>query len=222
MTIVDYLKSFNRKERFLLLHKALGVDGQSFILGDTFRIELGHLLKVVIPKDAFVAMDYHLDWLQMVVYLTANQAPDWPIRNDNLVDGNQEDIDLLVAFEDCRSTYLILIEAKGVTAWSSSQMKSKTERIKRIFHNVGSWADRVIPRFLIMSPTRPQRIEQEDWWPEWMAPGGRLRWLPLPLPEGLVKPTRCDKTGSADRTGEFIRLELVSPVQVTTVRTALP
>ena len=63
MRLIDNLKAFNRKERFILLHKVLGFSDQSFRLGDAFRAELSECLEVDIPSDAFVAMDYHFDWL---------------------------------------------------------------------------------------------------------------------------------------------------------------
>ena len=61
MTLIDHLKSFNRRERFILLHRALDFEGQSFRLGADFRRELTSCIGCNIPTDAFVAMDYHLD-----------------------------------------------------------------------------------------------------------------------------------------------------------------
>ena len=96
--LIDHLRSFNRKERFILLREALGED--TFCLDVGFRTRLGETIGEAIPADAFVAMDYHLDWLQMALYLAATPAPEWPVLNDGLVEANQQDIDLLVAFDE--------------------------------------------------------------------------------------------------------------------------
>ena len=51
--LIEHLRSFNRKERFILLREALGSD----TLGDAFRRRLGDCIGVPVPADAFVAMD---------------------------------------------------------------------------------------------------------------------------------------------------------------------
>ena len=93
--LIEHLRSFNRKERFFLLRHALGVS--TFRLDKAFREALGDEMGLSIPNDAWVAMDYHLDWLQMAVYLAGKPKPPGPIRNEGLIKANQEDIDLLVA-----------------------------------------------------------------------------------------------------------------------------
>ena len=111
--LITHLRSFNRKERFILLREALGTD--TFCLDDAFRERLGNLLGVTVPADAFVAMDYHLDWLQMALFLAATSSPPSSIPNDDLFKANQEDVDLLVAFDDAATTHLVLLEAKMET-----------------------------------------------------------------------------------------------------------
>ncbi|MDE2668487.1 MAG: hypothetical protein OXI51_02405 [Chloroflexota bacterium] len=66
-TLIEHLESFNRKERFILLKEALG-EG-TFRLDAGFRDTLGAAVDVTIPPNAFVAMDYHLDWIQMALHL---------------------------------------------------------------------------------------------------------------------------------------------------------
>ena len=73
--LIHHLRSFNRKERFILLSDALGRD----TLGDAFRERLGEAIGVAVPDDALVAMDYHLDWLQMALYLAETPNPPDPI-----------------------------------------------------------------------------------------------------------------------------------------------
>ena len=206
MDLISNLKAFNRKERFILLHETLGFQEESFRLGDAFRIQLHERLRIAIPKDAFVAMDYHLDWLQMAMYLIENPRPEQPIHNDDMVVANQEDVDLLVCFSDGPRMRLVLIEAKSDTPWSNKQLCSKANRLDRIFGEGRPGTKSVIPSFVMMSPTESKRLKTCSW-PEWMRPGGEPIWLPLSLPDGLMKPTRCNEAGETDENGNSIRLQ---------------
>ena len=66
-------------------------------------------------------MDFHLDWIEMSVYLAARGViPDkTPFRNEHFpkINQNQKDVDLLVAFEGDDTgetrTHMVLIEAKA-------------------------------------------------------------------------------------------------------------
>ena len=64
-TLIEHLRSFNRKERFILLSHALGRDR----LGEGFRSRLREAISRTVPETAYVAMDHHLDWLQLALYL---------------------------------------------------------------------------------------------------------------------------------------------------------
>ena len=203
-TLIEYLRSFNRKERFILLREALG--GETFRLNESFRRRLGDLLGISIPADAFVAMDYHLDWLQTSLYLTATPSPPKPIPNDGLVSGNQEDVDLLVAFEDSATTHLVLIEAKVETGWTNKQLRSKADRLDLIFRHRRPGADLATPYFVLMSPSEPARITT-DGWPDWMRPGGKPMWMELPRPDGLRKVTRCTAEGTVSAGGHYLRID---------------
>lgn len=148
--LIDQLKRFNRKERFFLVGLALG--NPDFTLGDVFRSSVENLfeLKAPIPADAFVAMDYHLEWLYAAVR-GAQVGKPYP-NADGFVKGNQEDIDLLIAFnEGEEKTHVVMLEAKGDAAWSNKQMLSKTRRLKAVFDGVNS--DRVDPHFAFVSRT---------------------------------------------------------------------
>ena len=118
MDLIAVLKRFNRKERFHLLHHALGYEGESFRLGEKFRKALGANIDVRVPPDAIVMMDYHLDWISMAVWLagrTKLPTKQVPVPNEGRVAGNQEDVDLLVAFRSKGTAHLVLVEAKGNT-----------------------------------------------------------------------------------------------------------
>lgn len=69
-SLLDLLQAFNRKERYYLLAAALGVP--CFTLADGFRKKLGALFGIEIPRDAYAAMEYHLDWLYAALALFHN------------------------------------------------------------------------------------------------------------------------------------------------------
>lgn len=209
--VIEFLRQFNRKERFILLSHVLGAQGEEvFRLSPGFRGELGKELGLNIPKNAFVAMDYHLDWIQMALYL-ADKGEQMEIvpKPDKLINTSQRDIDLLVAFKDARSKiHLVLIEAKADTGWTNQQLAKKVERLRGVFPKESHDAEVVEPHFVLMSPQESDRIETSGW-PEWMrAKGAKAHWLKLPLPDGLLKATRWD-TGrnKSDQDGDslFIR-----------------
>ena len=113
--LIKILESFNRKERFFLIAQALGCSNggePAFSLSDSFRQLLDEKLELTnigaaIPQEpamVFVAMDYHLDWLQAALIL-AHTSQDEKFEFDNegqIIMGTQEDVDLLVAFKATR------------------------------------------------------------------------------------------------------------------------
>ncbi len=204
--LIGYLQSFNRKERFYLVGTALGNPG--FRLGDDFREMLHAAIGQIVPKDAFVAMDYHLDWIYASLFL-ASLAPD---RNQNAVferrasiTASQQDVDLLVAFpsHDCPAHFhLVLVEAKLDTAWTNSQVESKAERLAQIFGSDGKSWENVTPHFVVFSPKKPTKISAKRI-PDWMLSDGSLVWTKLTKPAGLRKVTRCDIGGNPDILGTY-------------------
>jgi hypothetical protein len=137
------LASFNRKERFLLVGQSLG--NPAFVLGSDFRERLGALLGRPVPEDAYCAMDYHLDWLYASLMWATGQVhpgnlmpriPDLGLDppRDLKVTGNQSDVDLLVAWVDERDrAQVVMLEAKGFSAWTHKQMAYKSARLVAIF-----------------------------------------------------------------------------------------
>ena len=140
-------------------------------------------------------MDFHLDWLQMALYLAdKDNSISCAIPNDHLVKGNQEDIDLIVAFQDeCTKVHLVLIEAKADTGWTNKQLMLKTKRLNLIFSKQSCGTELVKPHFVLMSPRRPSKVKT-DTWPSWMKERGiSYLWMELSLRDRLLKVTRCDK-----------------------------
>ncbi|PLX88390.1 MAG: hypothetical protein C0618_04300 [Desulfuromonas sp.] len=215
--LIKWLKAFNAKERYFLL--AYVQDQDALQLGPFFRGQLSQKLGVMVPKDAFVAMDYHLDWLyaalHVAVYGPEGSGPGGSHENvlekvageqkqKRMIQGQQEDADLLIAFDLDGVTHLILIEAKGVTSWGNTQMRSKALRLKQIFHDDGGRWENVKPYFLMNSPTEPPYRHDGKTkgivlkgYPKWMlAENGKLSFLPMTNlhRESLKRVTRTEKS----------------------------
>ena len=201
--LIDLLRDLNSKERFFLVGYALG--NPTFKPGHEFRNALGTKLGLPIPEDAFCAMDYHIDWIHAAL-VASRHGVDAHYRNDGLIMAQQEDVDLLVAFERNGIVHLILIEAKAATAWTNGQAESKIERLKKIFGNDADRWSGVRPHFVLMSPTRPARLHTN--WPYWAVDGNlQPLWIPLPIPDSLLKVSRWDdQTSKPRKEGEFWKI----------------
>jgi len=207
MDLMHVLKRFNRKERFHLLRHVLGCEGESFRLSAGFREALGANIGQRVPEDALVVMDYHLDWIAMAVWLAERDGIPTkaaPERNEAQVQGNQEDVDLLVAFKAAGTSHLVLVEAKGDASWDNAQLESKAERLRAIFGEEIADGAKVRPHFVLLAPRESSRIRNRAW-PVWMRTAvARQMALPWPL---TMKPTLCDERGDARRGGPYIRVD---------------
>ena len=107
--IIEYLRSFNRKKRFFLVGTALG--NPAFRLDSAFSQRLGGTFALEVPSDVFVAIDYHLDWIYASAYLSQEgvNASGKHTNTAGLVFGNQEDVDLIVAFDAGETTHVIQV-----------------------------------------------------------------------------------------------------------------
>ena len=181
----------------------------AFSLSDSFRDQLEAKIDVAIPLEpelVFVAMDYHLDWLQAALTLAHSQDGKFQFSNEGdkgpVIEGTQEDVDLLVAFKAGETFHLILVEAKAYSGWTNKQLSSKAKRLRTIFGQDGKkWSD-VQPYFWAMGPNDPNesgRLRLQCL-PEWMRKNDRkLQWLRLRLPEReRRKVSRFDKHEDPD------------------------
>ena len=206
--LIKILESFNRKERFFLIAHALGLHSDSgepaFSLSDSFREQLSATIDVAIPPDpekVFVAMDYHLDWLQAALILAhTNQDANSQFSNaGEVIEGTQEDVDLLVAFQDSKKFHLILVEAKAYSGWTNKQLSSKATRLRKIFGDDGKKWPGVQPYFYTIGPKESEALDPKPL-PGWMLNAdGKLQWLPLPLPVERRVVVRRDQDGDAYR-----------------------
>jgi len=196
--LLTRLEAFNRKERFFVFAQA--TDNPRFTLGAEFRAELGSKLGIEIPENASAYVDYHLDWLHAAIVLD-REPEDAEFRQNRTPEGakivstgNQEDIDLLDAFDGGPSTFLILVEAKAFSPWLRSQMDSKSKRLAMLFGCEETAADAAIqPRFCVLSPTEPTAgALGAETWPKWMLLSDsesslRFAWLELRVPRGRMR-----------------------------------
>ncbi|WP_368230980.1 hypothetical protein [Aeromonas sp. s3] len=215
-SLIDNLKSFNRKERFYLIGQMLG--NPDFRMDDTQLDEISKLIKVKIPSEYFAAMDYHLDWIYASLFLTQdydeNIFPRNFIDNDKKVDlqisGTQEDVDFLLAFIDHENTtHIVMIEAKGDSYFNNAQLNSKNKRFKAIFGNEDTWPN-VRPHFLLCSPKEPQNISIEN--PAYFIypQESQLIWFSLIMDTGKNKVTRCmsgEKNNKPSNEGDHWKVE---------------
>lgn len=225
-TLVQTLQAFNRKERYWLLRDALGTPGAQVPLSEDFRERLSSITEKTVerpvPKDAWWAMDYHIDWLfaALVHFSRGNGAavdstyPNPSPRTSKggagsrLIRGTQEDFDMIVAFDDV----LILLEAKFEGAWSNSQVERKRERLRELdeaWPVVAGTGDRpcdhakIVP--VLTSPKQSKRLVT-DGWPEFLHLDGDKTPFFMPLtftdaPNQFLVPLRCDEGGTSDAGG---------------------
>jgi hypothetical protein len=202
-SLIDYLRMFNRKERYWLLKWSLG----GFEPGQSFRQLVRKELKLDVPTDpesTFLAMDYHLNWIYAALVLAREGKLGEPYENpmcevdgspSRVIEGNQEDVDLLLAFESEAKTQLVMFEAKLDSPWSSKQVRRKAERLQRIF-TAADCLSTVQPHFVLVSPVEPLSVRQSiDQWFAWLSPV-TVRHLPIQVDIERWDVTRCDSTGA--------------------------
>ena len=174
-----------------------------------FRSSLHSALGIYPPDSSFVAMDYHIDWINASLFLALPENDDSVVHPNPelnpIATGTQEDIDLLVAFEEDQTTHLLLIEAKAATSWTNKQTLSKAKRFGAVFGKNGDKYPQVKPYFCLTSPKLPQLLES-DKWPSWMTRDGQPIWFSLDMPSGRRKVTRCDERGKPSVNGRFFRV----------------
>lgn len=154
VSFLELLKSFNRKERFHLLSDVLN---DPFNLSEDYRCRLQCAINVTVPNSAWVAMDYHLDWISVAVKLfqdknSAGNCGKLDNSNNKLFRANQQDIDLVIAFEVATITNLVLVEAKAYEAkWEKNQLSRKLDRLREIFEPP---VEGIHPYLVLTSPRR--------------------------------------------------------------------
>ena len=199
--LLAQLQSFNAKERFWLISFATGNPP----LSEPFRSTLSAAVGRVVPRNAWWAMDYHIDWIEAALECAASpetrrfEEPQ-PGRN---VNRSQEDVDLVVAWDEGAVTWLVVVEAKGTTSWAQAQYDSKLQRLVHLFGADGTRRPNVVPSFVLASPRRPKRLAVSNL-PAWSCgPNGQPPWIPLSMPKELHRLQRCDALGNPSAKGTY-------------------
>ena len=213
--LIENLRLLDRKERFAVLRDVLGFHPVAPHLDCDFRNRLAGCIDREVPKHCFLAMDYHLDWIELALHLTERSELQ-PGRiflspNPDNINKSQEDTDLLVAFEEtCAEgvrTHVVLIEAKAYLPWSNDQLESKVRRLRKIFGAQGNCWNKVTPHFVLMT-SRVSKDVRFNYWPDWMKKKDNEEpsWLEYQLPF-RHKVTRCDANGNASAEDGHLRLD---------------
>lgn len=216
--MLDAIMRFNRKERYHLIRHA--VTGGPMSLSDGFRREVGEVLDLSVPDNAYVAMDYHLDWLSAAYHIASkggtietamnrkdeNGYENYPNdKSDPVLAGNILDTDLLIAYRCDGRVVVILVEAKADSDWSLSQISDKAARLKSIFDEGRDSSKLIKPYFLLLGPSKKSSStlskEQADGkrFPSWffVKNAGNQRVIPhltMTPDMPLYAPTRVPNT----------------------------
>jgi hypothetical protein len=190
--LVENLRSFDSHERGLLLDWATG---SPMTLDKAVRDAIDVKIGRKPPADAFVAIDYTLDWLYAATRWTLEPAKcrypqPWPAGGE--LSASPEDVDLVIAWEDQHGPHLVLLEAKGFTGWSNKQMVSKARRLDVIF-GAGLARDFDV-HFILVGPAPSKGLKTQSW-PDWMRPGQRAHFLKISDPGPRRAVQRCNADG---------------------------
>ena len=149
----------------------------------------------------------------MALHLTKDTQiqPEKPFDNPsfNKINTNQEDIDLLVAFDSDGmvqgKTHPVLIEAKDYLHWGRPQLDHKVVWLECIFGRDGRRHPTVIPQFILMTGHEPRNIGTAPL-SQWKREPDR----PFLLKYGLqprLKITRCSESDEPSEVASQLRLD---------------
>ena len=194
----------------MLFRDALGHDNKNLLLGEDFR---GRVAKASgleeIPAGSWWAVDYPFNALAgaVLLYVEGDSARDYFPRNiSNLIKSGREDVDFIISF----GTNIILIEAKAYTSNDNAQVTRKLDRLRILYdfyRDLSGRSDRPIDfRFLLASPTRPQKLNVQ--WPAWAVKGEcpPLMQLKLNVTREVLQTTRCTDSGAISQFGRKWRI----------------
>ncbi|HEX7927925.1 MAG TPA: hypothetical protein VF678_10050 [bacterium] len=187
-------------------------------------------LPMSVPSTAFVAVDYHIDWLYGAVGIAQSGVDpklffqsakeNRPRKNPNHysraakqyereIAGSQEDIDLLIAFADAQGhVHLIFGEAKFDQDWDRKQLHRKCERLKTWSEFAAQNNCDVSSYLVLLSPKKPGKVRSIL--KSGVAMAGELArghaelpWIPLKTNRAFLKVERCNGRGAPSKTGKY-------------------
>jgi hypothetical protein len=220
-SLSEMLERFNRKERNLTVRYILGHVKRPPPLDRDFCHKVCDKLGLAenMLAKAWWATDYHISWLAgaLAIYARGDRAEErtWPNQavpplcsrrsagdvpvERQIAEGNQEDIDLLIAVEN----HLILTEVKAYGSWDIVQLESKLTRIKLVkaFNQEleqEQSENRIIFHILLLSPNDLSHDKRERLMHTLGTPKLDVPWIKLCLPlldEQIREVGRCDRKG---------------------------
>lgn len=200
----------------MLFRDAFGHKARNLEMSGDFRSRVAKVTGLdKIPKDAWWSSEYPFN--SLVGALTLHSQGDAHIErpapnsaNGNLlalIKGGREDFDFIISFQN----ELILIEAKGYTAWGNEQVSNKLERLRILYEYYMGLPhindERVKLHLVITSPSRPQRLSAQ--WPSWACRGQVPPWMPMgvaDITDGMLWTVRCDANGARTIDGNHWRI----------------
>lgn len=219
--LLQIIERFNRKERYILFQQV--TSPQDVELDDEFRQKLNALGWGVPKQGVLVLTDYHLNWLYAALELHrgtwtdgvgVGKRMDGGVDSDKTlgeadkpryaIEGNQEDIDLLLVWEDGDTTHLGLVEAKAHSGWTNQQLRSKAARLSAVLGRDECRYPGVQLHFALLSFTMPSRLATENW-PKWMLnKDGAMSHVQLEPPQtDRYIVGRVDAVGKPSAAGEY-------------------
>ncbi len=210
--LITILEKFDRKERPLLFRQVTS-DDKRLSLSQSYRAKLEEALGVAsIPTNAYVAFDYHLNWLYAALQLASGSwrldqvspalaVPTQPDPSSgqmrSALERNQEDIDLLVAWQAADGvTEIALVEAKAYSGWTTKQMHSKAARLALVFDGIDE--NFVRPHLLLTSFKKSEGLGTLDW----PRPNTDTRHIDLDEPADRFRLTQVTVEGKPANAGD--------------------
>ncbi len=204
-SLLDLLQAFYRNERYYLLAGVLGMP--QFTLGDSFRKKLASLFAAEIPRDAFVAAAYHLDWLYAALTVLSDPGAQMYPYQQRFLTASPEEIDLLVAYPEADKYHLVFLEARAAVPFSHEQLRSRLVHLAAALQLNSRKSPLIVPHFALVSPRQPPRLDYADW-PSWACPDGKVKWLELAFGQHLLQAVRCNSLGFEDARGSYWQVQL--------------
>lgn len=196
--LVQYLYDFDCHERTYVLRDLTGECG----ISEAYKSRVTDLLKIPSCRVEFWGIDYLIDWLYAALLLSQIQPTGDVYDNAaNVIRGNNEDVDILLALRAKDEIHLVMVEVKVEMPFSRSQLTSKVKRLGTLFGVDGKRYPHIHPYLLLASPYRSRRISTKHW-PKWMTSvGGEYLWYEMRKNFHSMKITRCDSSGSPRKNG---------------------
>ena len=174
---------------------------------------------------AWWATDFHFDWLAgaLLTFIKGVNGENLSRQgnSNDLVAGNQEDIDLVVVAPDPDAGplhHLILIEAKAYGHFTTGQYRSKVARLEKLYafytHLEEGRPGRVRFHYVLYSPTKPTKLVPIPLpWPSNDVTVPPIQHIELKLGRqrsSMLSVTRCNESDKPDSEGNYWKCIKVS------------